>query len=236
MVAIRRRILLLLACVAALSLSITPAAFAVAIDAQSSDAVVIGTVISSESRLDDATSRVLTDVTIAQGAQLDTVVMEGGEFGDRGTWTELFFPVAVGQGVAFSVSETAEGLAADAPPVAFGIEPTDSGLAISATLAGYASDGKHWRSSALPVGFWVNTAYAPAGALEAVTSAAQAWEDDAGSDMAFTYLGETTAVAADFSDNINVVDWGLNNGASGTLALCTISYGVTSQEIHEFSI
>jgi len=230
-----------LACaVVAISLSMAPAAHAVSIGAVPGDEAVIGTVVSSEARLEEDTNRVLTDVVVSHGTELDSVVMEGGEVGELGMWTELFVPVSVGQSVAFSVTETVEGLAADAPPVTFGIEPTESGQAINAALAGQGYDrgdnNTHWDVGDLPVEFRINTASAPAGALDAVVASTQTWEDDPGSDMDFAYRGTTGAAAEDLRDGINVIDWGLEDSSSGTLALCTITYRVPSYEIREFGI
>jgi len=99
--------------------------------------------------------------------------------------------------------------------------------------SGYSYTGYHWASSKIPVGYYVNTAGGPAGALSGVQAGFLAW-NGAGAMFSFQYLGTTTQ-QYDF-DGYNTVSWGYIDGPGHILAEAVFWYYRPSMELSECDI
>ncbi len=213
--------------VCALVWGASPAFAATAEDAASE--FVIGTVVSAQPRLVAETGVIVTDVEVVQaapggGVEVAGFAMRGGEIGDMGMWSEQYVALSPGDPVLAPVEEIGGAVTAVGAPV--------SGVA--AVSAGYIWEGLSWPDSSLPVHYRFNPSGMPTGSESAVIASADAWENDAGSYMDYTYDG-TTSTSAGAADGVNVVGTGAL-GAGGPLAVCQYWYNPSTMSIVQFDI
>lgn len=103
----------------------------------------------------------------------------------------------------------------------------------AAPAGGDAYSGARWRTRDMPVRYYIRTEGAPAGAVAAIRAAAQAWVDDAGSDVRLAYAGTTTRRPGS-EDGVNVIGWG--KVPEDSVGYNTIWFNRDTKVITEFDI
>jgi hypothetical protein len=99
-------------------------------------------------------------------------------------------------------------------------------------------DGSHyWDDSEQPLKYWINAGTIPSGldttaVVNEIKAAFQAWQDDLGSYVAFSYQGTTTRTHTSSDDGYNVVYW----GDSIAVAQCDVWYSGTTGRIVDADI
>jgi hypothetical protein len=208
---------------------------------EKSSHVIVGNVLSVESRWDEKAATIFTYVEVHVEERLkgdlaeDFVVIKhrGGEIGNIGLLVSDEPHFFLGERVEVFLKRDESGYFS----VVGGVDGKAS-LVLPAS-SGYSYSGIHWASNDLPVPYYINEAGTPdiAGTtseFDAVKASFQTWEDDAGSFMDYTYMGTTTR--SNQWDGYNVVSWHSIDGPGGTLAETTYSYNPTTQEMIEFDI
>jgi hypothetical protein len=208
---------------------------------EKSSHVIIGNVLSVESRWDERAATIFTYVKVHVEERLkgdlteDSVVIKhrGGEIGNIGLLVSDEPHFLLGERVEVFLKRDETGYFS----VVGGVDGKAS-LVLPAS-SGFSYSGIHWASNDLPVPYYINEAGTPdiAGTtseFDAVKASFQTWEDDAGSFMDYTYMGTTTR--SNQWDGYNVVSWHSIDGPGGTLAETTYSYNPTTQEMIEFDI
>jgi hypothetical protein len=208
---------------------------------EKSSHVIVGNVLSVESRWDEKAATIFTYVKIHVEEHLkgnlteDYVVIKhlGGEVGDIGLLVSDEPHFLVGEQIKAFLKKEENGYFSVVGGVA-----GKASLVLPAS-SGYIYSGIHWASSDLPVPYYVNDNGTPdvAGTtseFDAVNAGFQTWEDDAGSFMDYIYMGTTTRTNQ--SDGYNVVSWRSIDGSDGTLAVTTYWYNPITQEMTEFDL
>ena len=232
----------LIACLAlALTLGAAPAS-ALQSTAPAPD-LVFGVVESLSARVVPETGIILTNVVVRstdpeRSSGTDAFTMRGGAVGEIGMWSEQYTELKIGDFVSAEVvRENGVANAAAAPKVQ--VAPGEefvlgSGRIDAATAAGYLYDGYHWEDISLPIPYYVNQSGLPGGSVGAIQGAAQTWEDDPGSYIAYEYKGSTSTTSAVY-DGVNVVSAG-SIAKSSTIAECTIWFMMFTKRILQFDI
>jgi len=177
----------------------------------------------------------VTVQSVEKGMPVSKVIVEyeGGEVGDVGliasnqprfsVGEHVLLYLVRGEGDAFNVVGGPAGK----------VLLDSSGRILNEAGPGYSYSGIHWPLSKVPIGYYVNTAGGPAGALSAVEAGFQAW-NEAGTTFSFRYLGEATR--QDAFDGQNVVCWRYYDGPGRALAVAMTWYYLSTQEIVECDI
>lgn len=208
---------------------------------EKSSHVIVGNVLSVESRWDEKAATIFTYAKVHVEERLkgdlteDFVVIRyrGGEIGNIGLLVSNEPRFLLGERVKVFLKKDEAGY--------FSVVGRGDGKAslILPASSGYNYSGVHWANNDLPVPYYINEAGTPdvAGTtseFDAVRASFQTWEDDAGSFMDYTYMGTTTR--GDQLDGYNVVSWGSIDGPGGTLTVTTSWYNTATLEMIEFDM
>jgi hypothetical protein len=210
---------------------------------EKSSHVIVGNVLSVESRWDEKAATIFTYVKVYVEESLkgnlteDYVVIKhrGGEVGNIGLLVSDEPHFLVGERVKVFLKKEETGYFS----VVSGVDVQSKAPLILPASSSYNYSGIHWASADLPVPYYINEAGTPdvagtASEFNAVKAGFQTWEDDAGSFMEYTYMG--TTARTDQLDGYNVVSWGSIDGTGGTLAVTTSWYNLATLEMIEFDI